>query len=129
MVNKYLPIDVAIDLVITDLPIDRAIDCCPFVSRHDLELNLMLIIIIHFVLLYVSNFTKRILLDVISGTGALWLHACHRRISRGHLVSFSTSSPSTSLEATLADWFVIGLYSGFRLSEWARPANFHRYQS
>ncbi len=33
------------------------------------------------------------------------------------------SCASTSLLAALIDWFIVGMFAGFRLSEWAQPAN------
>jgi hypothetical protein len=35
----------------------------------------------------------------------------------------ATQSHFLSLDATMADWFVVGMYTGFRLSEWAQPSS------
>jgi len=35
----------------------------------------------------------------------------------------AASLPSTSLDAAMADWMVLGMYTGFRLSEWAQPSD------
>ena len=46
-----------------------------------------------------------------------------------HQQRLASPLPSTSLDAALADWLVVGLYAGFRLSEWAQPANVRKYQA
>lgn len=46
-----------------------------------------------------------------------------------HQQSLVGQQSSTSLDAALADWLVVGLYAGFRLSEWAQPANVRKYRA
>jgi len=45
-----------------------------------------------------------------------------------HQQSIAMQSSSTSLDAALSDWFTLGVYAGFRLSEWAQPSNLKRFQ-
>lgn len=36
----------------------------------------------------------------------------------------ASKHPSTTIDAALADWMVLGMYTGFRLSEWAQPSDY-----
>lgn len=36
----------------------------------------------------------------------------------------ASSFPPNSLDAALADWFIVGMFAGFRLSEWAQPRSY-----
>jgi len=44
-----------------------------------------------------------------------------------HQETLGNTASTLSLDAALADWFILGLYAGFRLSEWAQPSNIRKY--